>query len=174
MSTISKAVVVVIGLGSELLMTSGLAQDQDQPKVSLEASLASGEAISRFDQMVAALGGPTDFSQNTNNHLPAASIVRDVCSLQAGFVSAIDTRAIGLAVVQLGGGRTHPDDEIDLSVGLDRIVRLDDSLEVGEPICRVHAANEAAAENVKDIITQAVVIDEEPAGISPVVIERIA
>ena len=165
---------VVIGLGSALLMTSGLAQDQDQAKVSLEASLASGEAISRFDQMVAALGGPTDFSQNTNNHLPAASIVRDVCSLQAGFVSAIDTRAIGLAVVQLGGGRTHPDDEIDLSVGLDRIVRLDDSLEVGEPICRVHAANEAAAENVKDIITQAVVIDEEPAGISPVVIERIA
>ncbi len=165
---------VVIGLGSALLMTSGLAQDQDQAKVFLEASLASGEAISRFDQMVAALGGPTDFSQNTNNHLPAASIVRDVCSLQAGFVSAIDTRAIGLAVVQLGGGRTHPDDEIDLSVGLDRIVRLDDSLEVGEPICRVHAANEAAAENVKDIITQAVVIDEEPAGISPVVIERIA
>ena len=94
--------------------------------------------------------------------------------MQAGFVSAIDTRAIGLAVVQLGGGRTHPDDEIDLSVGLDRIVRLDDSLEVGEPICRVHAANEAAAENVKDIITQAVVIDEEPADISPVLIERVA
>jgi len=57
---------------------------------------------------------------------------------------------------------------------LDRIVRIGDNLEVGESICRVHAANEAAAENVKDIITQAVVIDEEPADISPVVIERIA
>ena len=68
----------------------------------------------------------------------------------------------------------HPDDEIDLSVGLDRIVRLGDSLEAGEPICRVHAANEAAAENVKDMITQAVVINDEPADISPVVIERIA
>jgi len=164
---------VVIGLGSALLMTSGLTQDQDQAKVSLEASLASGEALSRFDQMVAALGGPSDFSQSTNKHLPAPSIVRDVFSLRAGFVSSIDTRAVGLAVVQLGGGRTHPDDEIDLSVGLDRIVRLGDRLKVGEPICRVHAANEAAAENVKDIITQAVVIDEKPADISPVVIERI-
>ena len=76
--------------------------------------------------------------------------------------------------MQLGGGRTRPDDEIDLSVGLDRIVRLGDQLEVGEPICRVHAANEAAAENVKDIITQAVVIDEKPMDISPIVIERIA
>ena len=165
---------VVIGLGSALLMTSGLAQEQDQAKASLEAALVSGEALSRFDQMVAALGGPSDFSQSTNNHLPAASIVRDVCSLRAGFVSAIDTRALGLAVVQLGGGRTHPDDEIDVSVGLDRIARLGDSLEVGEPICRIHAANEAAAENVKDIITQAVVVDEEPADIPPILIERIA
>ena len=165
---------VVIGLGSALLMTSGLAQHQDQAKVSLEASLASGEALTRFDQMVAALGGPSDFSQSTNNHLPDASIVRDVCSLRAGFVSAIDTRAIGLAVVQLGGGRTHPDDEIDLSVGLDRIVRLGDRLEVGELICRIHAASEVAAEHVKDIITQAVVIDEKPVDISPVLIEGIA
>jgi len=164
---------VVIGLGSALLMTSGLAQEQDQAKASLEASLASGEALTRFDQMVAALGGPSDFSQSTNIHLPAASIVRDVYSLRAGFVSSIDTRVLGLAVVQLGGGRTHPDDEIDLSVGLDRIVRLGDRLEVGESICRVHAASEAAAEHVKDIITQAVVIDEKPADISPVVIERI-
>ena len=93
--------------------------------------------------------------------------------MRAGFVSSIETRALGLAVVQLGGGRTHPDDEIDLSVGLDRIVRLGDRLEVGEPICRVHAASEAAVENVQDIITQAVVIDEKPADISPVVIERI-
>ena len=165
---------VVIELGSALLTTSGLARDQNQAKVSLEASLASGEALSRFDQMVAALGGPADFSQSTNDHLPAASIVRDVCSLRAGFVSSIDTRAIGLAVVKLGGGRAQPDDEIDLSVGLDRIVRLGDRLETGEPICRVHAANEAAAEKVKDIIRWAVVIDEKPADILPVVIERIA
>ena len=165
---------VVIGLGSALLMTSGLAQDQDQAKASLETALVSGEALSRFDQMVAALGGPSDFSQSTNNHLPAASIVQDACSLRAGFVSSIDTRALGLAVVQLGGGRTHPDDEIDLSVGLDRIVRVGDRLEVGEPICRVHAANEATAEHVESIITQAVVIDDKPADILPIVIEGIA
>ena len=60
------------------------------------------------------------------------------------------------------------------SVGLDRTVRLGDRLETGDSICRVHAANEAAAEHVKDIITQAVVIDEKPMDISPIVIERIA
>jgi len=164
---------VIIGLGSALLMTAGLAQEQEQAKASLETVLVSGEALSRFDQMVAALGGPSDFSQSINIHLPAAPIVRDVCSMRAGFVSSIDTRALGLAVVQLGGGRTHPDDEIDLSVGLDQTVRLGDRLEVGEPICRVHAASEAAAEHVRDIIMQAVVIDDKPADILPIVIERI-
>lgn len=165
---------VVIGLGSALLMGSGLAQDQDQAKASLEASLVSGEALARFDKMVAALGGPFGFCENSQTHLPRAPVVRDILSPVVGFVSTIDTRALGLAVVQLGGGRTGPDDEIDLSVGLDRIVRLGNYLEKGERICRVHALSEAAAENVKDIITQAVVIDEKPADISPVVIERIA
>ena len=164
---------VVIGLGSALLMTSGLAQDQAQAKASLETALVSGEALSRFDQMVAALGGPSDFSQSTNNHLPAASIVRDVCSLRAGFVSSIDTRAIGLAVVQLGGGRTHPDDEIDFSVGLDRIVRLGDQLEVGEPICRVHAANEAALEHAAAMVTQSVVVGEDSVDLTSTLMERV-
>jgi len=164
---------VVIGLGSVLLITSGLAQDQDQAKATLEASLASGEPLSRFDQMVAALGGPSDFSQTTNIHLPAAPIVRDVCSLRAGFVSSIDTRAFGLAVVQLGGGRTHPDDEIDLSVGLDRIVRLGDCLERGEPICRVHAASEAAVEHAAAIVRQSVVVGEDPVDLTSTLIERV-
>ena len=164
---------IVVGLGSALLMCSGLVEDEIQAKERVETSLVSGEALVRFDRMVAALGGPVGFSENLQAHLPRAPVVREVLSPMAGFVSSIDTRALGLAVVQLGGGRTHPNDEIDLSVGLDRIVRLGDRVELGEPICRVHAASEAAAEYVKEIITQAVVIDDKPADISPVVIERI-
>ena len=64
--------------------------------------------------------------------------------------------------------------QVILIFTMDRIVRVGDRLEVGEPICRVHAANEATAEHVESIITQAVVIDDKSADISPVVIERIA
>ena len=91
----------------------------------------------------------------------------------AGFVSAIDTRALGLAVVQLGGGRTRPEDDIDLSGGLDQIVRLGSKIEAGDPFCRVHAPSESAADYVCDMIRQAITVDEELVALSPTVIEQV-
>ena len=40
----------------------------------------------------------------------------------AGFVTASATRDIGLAVVELGGGRTRPDDKVDHAVGITRLL----------------------------------------------------
>ena len=164
---------IVVGLGSALLMCSGLVEDETQAKERVEASLTTGEALVRFDRMVAALGGPLGFSENSQTHLPRAPVVREVLSPMAGFVSSIDTRALGLAVVQLGGGRTRPEDDIDLSVGLDQIARLGSKVEVGDPFCRVHALSESAADHVCDMIGQAIIVDEEPVALSPTVIEQV-
>ncbi len=164
---------IVVGLGSALLMRSGLVEDETQAKKSVEASLASGEALVRFDRMVAALGGPLGFSENSQTHLPRAPVVREVLSPMAGFVSSIDTRALGLAVVQLGGGRARPEDDIDLSVGLDQIARLGRKVEAGDPFCRVHAPNESAMNHVCDMIRQSIIVSEEPVALSPTVIEQV-
>jgi thymidine phosphorylase len=50
-------------------------------------------------------------------------------------VTAINTRALGEAVVQLGGGRLKQDDRLDLAVGLSDIARI------GEEVGRRHAAS---------------------------------
>ena len=163
----------VVELGSALLMRSGLVKDQTQAEERLEAALASGEALVRFDRMVAALGGPLGFAENSKTHLPCAPVVREARSSMAGFVSSIDTRALGLAVVQLGGGRTRPEDDIDLSVGLDHIARLGNKVDSGDPLCRVHALNESVADHVCDLIKQAIVVGEDPVDLPPVVIEQV-
>ena len=165
---------VVVKLGSALLIRSGLVEDHGQAGERLEAALASGEALVRFDRMVAALGGPSGFSENARAHLPCAPVVHDVLSSMVGFVSSIDTRALGLAVVQLGGGRTRPEDDIDLSVGLDHIARCGEQVDVGDPLCRVHALNESAADHVCDLIKQAIVVGEDPVDLPPVVIEQVS
>jgi thymidine phosphorylase len=164
---------VVVKLGSALLMRSGLVEHQGQAGERLEAALASGEALVRFDRMVAALGGPLGFAENSKTHLPCAPVVREARSSMAGFVSSIDTRALGLAVVQLGGGRTRPEDDIDLSVGLDHIARLGNKVDSGDPLCRVHALNESVADHVCDLIKQAIVVGEDPVDLPPVVIEQV-
>jgi thymidine phosphorylase len=76
-------------------------------------------------------------------------------------------------VVKLGGGRTRPEDDINLSVGLEQIVRLGNKVEAGDPLCRIHAPSESTADHVCDMIGQAIVVDEEPVALSPAVIEQV-
>jgi thymidine phosphorylase len=92
--------------------------------------------------MVRALGGPGDLLERPDDHLPAAPVVQPVAG-GAGTVSAIDVRAVGLAVVELGGGRLREDQPVDHAVGLSDVAGL------GEPadtLAVIHARDEAAAE----------------------------
>lgn len=77
-------------------------------------------------------------------------------------------------MVQINVGRIHPEDDIDLSVGLDHIARCGEQVDVGDPLCRVHALNESAADHVCDLIKQAIVVGEDPVDLPPVVIEQVS
>jgi thymidine phosphorylase len=94
--------------------------------------------------MVAALGGPRDVFADSG--LASAPCVRSVPCERDGELVAMDTRAIGLAVIALGGGRNVADATIDPRVGFDRIVPLGTAVRRGEPMARVHAASDADAE----------------------------
>jgi thymidine phosphorylase len=95
--------------------------------------------------MVAMLGGPSDFVEKMDEHLEVAPIIRDVFASNAGTVSAIDTRGVGMAVVALGGGRRMPTDKIDHAVGFDRLAGLGEKIDGSVPLARLHARDEASA-----------------------------
>jgi len=145
---------VVCTLGGDLLALAGLAGDQTQGRDKIEGALRNGAAAERFGQMVAALGGPVDFIQNAGRYLPAAPVTRDVFG-DAGFVTAIDSRAIGLAVIELGGGRRRASDRIDPSVGFSKLAPIGAEISKGLPLGCVHAADDAAAERAADALRAA-------------------
>jgi thymidine phosphorylase len=70
-----------------------------------------------------------------------------------GRVRSVDTRAVGLAVVALGGGRTRPQDPVDHAVGLRSLAAVGQSVgpdrPLGTVIARDRAAARAAAEKVR-------------------------
>jgi thymidine phosphorylase len=76
-------------------------------------------------------------------------------------------------VVHLGGGRLRGGETIDPAVGLDRIVRLGDRVASGEPLARVHAADEAAAHAAAEAVRAAVRVGDDAADPLPLVIEGI-
>jgi thymidine phosphorylase len=137
---------VTVALGGELLASGGLAKDAAEGRAKIEAAFHTGAAAEKFGQMTAALGGPADFIQRPLNYLPAAPIVSDVPADGEGTVAAIDTRAIGIAVVELGGGRMRASDSIDHAVGFTALAGLGTKVGKGAPLARVHARDAAAAE----------------------------
>jgi len=88
-------------------------------------------------------------------------------------VRAIDTRAVGLAVVALGGGRTRPQDPIDHAVGLTSLVGLGAPVGPGQPLALVHARSPEEAQEAAARVLAAYEIGEAPQ-VGPVVVERLA
>jgi thymidine phosphorylase len=153
---------VTLTLGCDVMVLGGLAADAGAARARLEKSLASGAAAERFARMTACLGGPADIVERPERHLPTAPVVVDVPSPGDGYVTAIDTRALGLAVVALGGGRTAPGQPVDPAVGLDRLAALTQKVSKGLPLARVHAASADAAQEAAQAVTRAYAIGASP------------
>ncbi|MFV3127576.1 thymidine phosphorylase [Niveispirillum sp. KHB5.9] len=147
----------------EMLVLAGLALDADGAGALVDQAIATGAAADRFARMVAVLGGPPDLIERPDRHLATAPVVVPVLPDRPGFVTGQDVRALGLAVVALGGGRTRPQDGIDPRVGLDQVAGI--GAEVGPdcPLCLVHAADRAAADAVASAVRNAYVIGETAA-----------
>jgi thymidine phosphorylase len=137
---------VTVALAAELLVIGGLAAGMKEGAAKIAAAFDSGRAAEIFGRMVAALGGPAGLMENPEKYLPAARVVRPVMPERAGTVREIDTRSIGLAVIELGGGRRVASDMIDYSVGFDRLAGLGDAVGPDRPLAMVHARSEADAE----------------------------
>jgi thymidine phosphorylase len=123
--------------------------------------------------MVASLGGPADIVEAPDAHLANAPVVVDVPAPRDGMVAAIDTRALGFAVVALGGGRTSPGQAIDPAVGLDRLTPRGARVRRSQPLARVHAASREGAAAASLAVTRAYALADTAPQPTPLV-ERIA
>nr|WP_221288518.1 thymidine phosphorylase [Amaricoccus macauensis] len=164
---------VTIALGAELLALSGIARDAEDGADRMAMAFESGAAAERFDRMVAALGGPTDFLDRFESHLARAPHVADVMAGRDGFVAGIDTRGLGLAVVELGGGRRRATDTIDHAVGLETLAGLGLAVDPDTPLARVHAASEDALAAAVARVRAAYRLDDTPPEDGPLVLDRL-
>lgn len=164
---------VTVALGGNLLVSAGLAEDEAEGAARMAAVFQNGKAAEIFGRMVHALGGPPDILEDYQTHLPRAQIVDEVCPATAGFVTAIDTRLVGMAVVELGGGRQKVTDPINPAVGLDWLAGLGRRVDPETPIARIHAATPEALEAAKARLLAAYTIGKVPAEEHALIRERI-
>ncbi|SEM04073.1 thymidine phosphorylase [Halomonas daqiaonensis] len=156
-------------LAAELLLAGRLVDSLDAAETRLDEALASGAVAERFARMVAGLGGPGDLLERPDHHLREAPVIRAVHATQPGRVQAMDTRALGLAVVALGGGRCAPGEAIDPAVGLSRLASLGEAVDTERPLALVHATSAADAERAAHQVREAITVGDGPSTPPPLV-----
>lgn len=165
---------VTMALCSEMLISGGLAATAQEAQAKLQAVLDNGRAAEIFGRMVAAQKGPLDFIERMDHYLPAPMLSKAVYADRPGIVGAMDTRALGMAVVSMGGGRRRASDSIDYSVGFSEMAQLGDSVDAQRPLAVIHAATEASWQEAAAAVKRAVAVGSEQPQVTPVIYRRIS
>jgi len=157
---------VTLRLSRALLELGGLDPD------GVDDALASGAAAERFARMVAQLGGPDDILER--DHLPHAPVTVEAFPDEAGILERVDVRAVGVAIIGLGGGRARETDSIDHAVGLTEVAAPGERVGPGErPLAIVHARDEASAQRAASALDAACVVGDRAPEPPPPVLEVI-
>jgi thymidine phosphorylase len=171
----ARLVEVTLALSAELLVLGGVVPDPLAARAAAERALSSGAAAEAFAAMVTALGGPPNLLEAPDQLLRRAPVVAAVEPAEAGFVSAIDVRAVGVAIVALGGGRSRETDPVDHAVGLTEVAALGESVAPGgsdsRPLAILHARDQSSFERGAAAVREAFTVGDAPASVGPEVLE---
>lgn len=156
----------------ELLQKCGRCQTEDEALQKIEQALNSGAALEKFAQMVSALGGPHDFSEHYNKYLPKSALIKPLYAEKSGFVTYMDTLAVGMSIIELKGGRTVSGQKLDLATGYEQFCQIGDFLDDNRPIALVHCQSEEQFDAVKHRLLKAIHVSEkEPELQNPIILK---
>jgi len=167
----SDLVEVILALGSEMLLSAGVAGDRAEARGRLEDALASGKALERLAALIEAQGGNPAIIDDPAV-LPQAEEIEVLEASAAGVVQSVEPRRIGLAVIELGGGRQRLDEDIDPSVGFVVSVKPGDRVAAGEAIASVFARDAEGIRAGRAALEEAIVIGEV-GSLTPLISHRV-
>lgn len=162
---------VTFALGTEMLLSAGVASSEHDARAQLEAAITSGRALETFGRLVEAQGGNPRIVDDPST-LPQADVIEIFAAPRQGVVSRIEPRRIGRAIIALGGGRQQVDDTVDPAVGFVITANPGDRVRAGEPLASIHARTEVAARAARAALAEAITIGESGTA-APLISHRI-
>ncbi len=135
----------------------------------LEAALDSGQAHEHFLRWASAQGADSGWERELVSTL--APVEEVILAERAGYLARVDTRELGLLLIEAGGGRLRPGDKIDLGVSLEVRCRLGEAIEAGQDLARLRlrAPDAALAARFRACFH----LVEQPTAAPPLVYERL-
>ncbi|HEX2852670.1 MAG TPA: thymidine phosphorylase [Opitutaceae bacterium] len=152
---------VTYALGEHMLMLAGVASDAKDAQKQLENAVASGAALDKFAELVAAQGGDAHVIEEPLR-LPQAKLRQPLPAGRSGFVTDVDPMGVALAALQLGAGRARTEDKVDPAVGISDLVKIGEPVEAGAALCIIHANDAKALAEATAMLAKAISIGDKP------------
>jgi len=131
---------LVVDACARLLALSDLGIDAQEGRLRAQRAQADGSARQAYERWVRAQGGDPDLAV-----LPSAPVVKEVSATRDGVVARLRAHAVGVAALELGGGRRTKEDVIDHAVGVVLHVKRGQKVSRGQLLADVHARDEESA-----------------------------
>lgn len=160
-------------VAAEMLTLAGRAPSPVEGLEMAKRAIADGSAWQKFRAFVEAQGGDVRFVDDPDR-LPRARYVESVPAPADGYIHRIDAAQIGMAVVDLGGGREKKEDPIDHTVGVVVHCKVGDRVQKGAPLVTLHANDRTRLERARQRVLAAHTIGPEPVPPLPLFYRKIS
>lgn len=164
---------IVIDIVARMIMAGQLADTFEKAKARAMQNLDNGNAAEIFAKMIAALGGPGDILEHPERSLPQAAIKRPIIAQGDGYIQSYDTRALGMAIVRLGGGRAHPDDQLNYAIGLSKLLPIGSKVNKGDELAVAHMASEDQYQHITRDFKAIITLSSHAPNVSHPIIDHI-
>jgi thymidine phosphorylase len=147
---------LVLDACARLLALSDLGIGVEEGRERARRAMTDGSATEAYERWIRAQGGNPDLDS-----LPRAPVVREVTAPRAGVVTRLAALPIGIASLELGGGRRMKEDAIDHAVGIVCSAKRGQTVEAGQVLADVHARDDDSATRAAAAVLDAYEIGDE-------------
>jgi pyrimidine-nucleoside phosphorylase len=163
---------LVVLLGGEMLVQAGVERELERARARIARALDDGSALERFRRAVEGQGGDVRALERPRE-LYARELVH-VEAERAGHLAWRDLRQIGLALLELGGGRRRVEDAVDPRAGILFLERAGARLERGQPVLALAVTDRRKLAPALARARAAFEVSDAPPAPAPLVLARLA
>ncbi len=150
-----------IELAARMLVLCGIEETVQSSKFKVRSSLVSGAALEKFQSNIELQNGDPNICDKPEILLEKGLCTVPIKAKTTGFITKINTTAIGKAVSEMGGGRIKIADKIDFAVGFECLKKLGEKIEVGETLGVIFCRNETQANLIGQKLSDAYQFSDE-------------
>lgn len=151
-----------IELGARMLVLTGITANIEEAMALCLEKIRDGSVLEKFRYNIELQKGNPQICDKPEILLEKGIGKIPIQAKSDGFIAEIDTKGVGIAICEIGGGRLKVEDSIDYGVGLEFLKKIGEKVKKDETLCFVYCRNNHQADLISEKLQNAYKISEEP------------